>query len=90
MHRRHGAAFDPLGFWPGHLKWDYAYTIGELRPDAVYQQWFDWDVAEASLQLYTPRCPGNRGNFRFRLDSPRIRKKEIACIDRPSSIGEIP
>jgi arabinofuranosyltransferase len=27
------------GFYPGHLKWDYAYSIGELRPDVVAQLW---------------------------------------------------
>jgi len=26
-------------FWPGHLKWDYAYSIGELKPDIVVQLW---------------------------------------------------
>lgn len=27
------------GFWPGHLKWDYAYSIGQLKPDVVMQLW---------------------------------------------------
>jgi len=26
-------------FLPGHLKWDYAYSIGELKPDLVAQLW---------------------------------------------------
>jgi hypothetical protein len=26
-------------FYPGHTKWDYAYSIGELRPDIIHQLW---------------------------------------------------
>jgi hypothetical protein len=32
MHRR--------PFWPGHLKWDYAYALGERRPDVIVQLWW--------------------------------------------------
>ncbi len=28
-----------FGFWPGHLKWDYSYSIGQLQPDVVLQLW---------------------------------------------------
>lgn len=28
-----------FGFWPGHLKWDYEYSIGELKPDVITQVW---------------------------------------------------
>jgi arabinofuranosyltransferase len=28
-----------FGFWPGHLKWDYDYSIGQLKPDLVLQVW---------------------------------------------------
>jgi len=31
----------PIGFYPGHLKWDYAYSIGQLRPDIVAERWKD-------------------------------------------------
>jgi hypothetical protein len=27
------------GFYPGHLKWDLAYSIGQLKPDVVTQFW---------------------------------------------------
>lgn len=33
-------------FHPGHLKWDYAHSIGELEPDAVLQFWGDLAEAE--------------------------------------------
>ena len=29
------------GYYPGHLKWDYRYSIGELKPDVVAQLWGD-------------------------------------------------
>jgi hypothetical protein len=29
-----------VGFYPGHDKWDYAYSIGSLGPDVVAQLWF--------------------------------------------------
>ena len=29
----------PVDFWPGHMKWDYAYSVGELQPDVVMQLW---------------------------------------------------
>jgi len=30
------------GFYPGHLKWDYGYTLGEHKPDIVAQLWDLW------------------------------------------------
>ena len=31
-----------LAFYPGHLKWDYSYSIARLKPDVVVQCWPDW------------------------------------------------
>jgi hypothetical protein len=28
-----------IGFYPGHDKWDYGYSIGQLRPDVVAELW---------------------------------------------------
>ena len=28
-----------LGFYPGHLKWDYDYSIGTLKPDVIVELW---------------------------------------------------
>jgi hypothetical protein len=28
-----------FGFFPGHLKWNYAYSIGHLQPDVVVSLW---------------------------------------------------
>ena len=29
----------PIGFTPGHTKWDYRHSIGRLRPDLIAQVW---------------------------------------------------
>jgi hypothetical protein len=39
-------------FLPGHLKWDYAWSIGELKPDLVAQLWEYPDEARAYLTDY--------------------------------------
>ena len=36
-------------FYPGHLKYDYAWSIGELKPDLVAQLW--WNAEEAAPYL---------------------------------------
>lgn len=43
---------DPQGkmsFTPGHSKWSYAYSIGELRPDLVFQLWAHGEEARPFL-----------------------------------------
>jgi hypothetical protein len=40
-------------FLPGHLKWDYGYSIGVLRPEVVTQLWRHEDQAESYLSDYT-------------------------------------
>ena len=32
-------------FYPGHLKWDYGYSIGQQKPDIVLQVWQGADEA---------------------------------------------
>jgi len=33
----HSPPVDPDVFYPGHTKWDYRYSLGELRPDLIVQ-----------------------------------------------------
>ncbi len=53
-----------LPFYPGHTKWDYAYSVGRLRPDLVQTPWFltvDQGVAgrsELSSLGYEPTLAG--------------------------------
>jgi len=37
--RINSSLFQPGNFRPGHNKWNYAYSIGELQPDIVAQIW---------------------------------------------------
>ena len=37
---------------PGHMKWDYDYSIGQLRPDVVVQLWGDEGSAQEYLEKY--------------------------------------
>jgi hypothetical protein len=38
-------------FWPGHDKWDYAHSIGGLRPDVINQRWLGMDRARDMAAL---------------------------------------
>lgn len=63
-----------LEFRPGHSKWDYAYSIAELKPDVVAQLW-DETTPEASPYLagvYTQVVIDDIPIY-LRNDSPHIR-----------------
>jgi hypothetical protein len=36
---------EPFGMWPGHNKWDFAYSLGRLKPDIITGGWFQFDEA---------------------------------------------
>lgn len=72
-------------FWPGHMKWDYARSIGQLQPDVITQLW-SLPVNPAYLNLLdvppeaAPYLKGRYVRARFgdralllRKDSPAIR-----------------
>ena len=68
-------------FFPGHNKWDYNYSIGELQPDVVFQT-FDRGLEENLHQRimnwgYKKMCPitgtfGSRGYY-YRTNSKQIK-----------------
>ena len=37
-------------FYPGHLKWDYEYSIGQLKPDVVVELWESPQEAKPYLE----------------------------------------
>jgi hypothetical protein len=39
MHRGVMTRRPYLEFFPGHLKWDYAYSLGQLKPDFILSNW---------------------------------------------------
>ncbi len=56
---------------PGHQKWDYAHSIGDLHPDIVVDLWGDGGDAGTYLQEYlTVRVCGL--DLHVRRNSPRI------------------
>lgn len=69
-----GPSHPEIGFWPGHTKWDYDYSLGEGKPDLVAEVWhIGWAQAEKWLQRdYRPvRVRGF--DLYARTGSPRIR-----------------
>ena len=67
---------EDVDFRPGHNKWDYAYSIGELQPDLVVQLWSHAEEAQPFLEEYTLIKVGEYHMY-FKNDSPNIRWEEI-------------
>ncbi len=59
---------------PGHMKWDYAYTFGKLKPDVIVSIWEGTD-AEAAPYLkkdYVQAVIGEKIKVYLLKDSPNI------------------
>ncbi len=82
-----------IGFLPGHDKWDYSYSIGELRPDVVAELWHASDADFRAIESW--------GYIRLapwvfaRADSTRIDRaalQEAACVilaEDPLVLGSV-
>ena len=57
---------------PGHMKWDYDYSIGQLKPDVVVQLWGDSQPAEKYIDQYYTIVEVNDMLFSVLSDSPNI------------------
>lgn len=57
---------------PGHMKWDYDYSIGQLKPDMVVQLWGDKEVAYAYIEQYYTVVEVDELLLSARSDSPHI------------------
>ncbi len=72
----HGNSIAPrpdFYFYPGHMKYDYAHSIGELKPDAIVQFW--------SLEIEPPdQTPG---------PIPFIARPFVEGAYTPSSFGDL-
>ena len=63
-----------VAFYPGHLKWDYDYSIGTLKPDLIVESWtlIEKEIPSAFSPLYTlVRIDGYP--LYLRNDSPHVR-----------------
>jgi hypothetical protein len=76
-----GNIFDLENFRPGHMKWDYDYSIGQLKPDVVVQLWGDTEPAEAYLQRdYVVGGAAGDLAFSLRKDSPNILWERVELV----------
>jgi len=67
---------DDEDFRPGHNKWNYAYSIGELQPDLVVQLWSNPEEADPYLKNYQLIKVGDY-HFYFKTGSENIRWEAI-------------
>ena len=72
MHRPAGAKA-LVAFYPGHLKWDYAYSIGTLKPDVVVQLWEEPETASPFLTRDYSQIRVSGFSMYFRKDSTHIK-----------------
>jgi hypothetical protein len=59
------------GWYAGHLKWDYAYSIGQLQPDVVVDPWLGNIMLPPELSNYELVDLLDRAIY-FRRGSPHI------------------
>jgi hypothetical protein len=50
MRRESSGLHKLIEFRPGHMKWDYGYSIGQLKPDVIVQLWVHVEEARPYLQ----------------------------------------
>jgi hypothetical protein len=75
---------DVEGFRPGHSKWDYAYSIGELQPDVIAQWWEGFDAAQPYLEGKYTRMDFFGIHMYLRNDSPGIRWDQVEIFGVPA------
>lgn len=70
--RINSSLFEPGTFRPGHNKWNYAYSIGELHPDVVAQIWEGTDEEVAPYLVGYDLYEIDGIPYYFLDDSPNI------------------
>jgi hypothetical protein len=78
-----------LAFRPGHTKFDYGYSVGQLRPDVVKQLWSDQHLAKPYLDEHYVKMEVEGAVMWLRRDSPHILWPQVArrAPDRPLAPG---
>ena len=66
-----------VAFRPGHTKFDYDYSVGQLRPDVVAQLWAGKDRVKPYLDEYYQQVEVQGVKLWLRLDSPNILWAEV-------------
>ena len=73
-----------IPFYPGHMKWDYGYSIGRLRPDVVIELWLSPEEAEPFLRADYRRVRMGEFLWWLRKDSPHVLWDRVARASAPS------
>jgi arabinofuranosyltransferase len=60
-------------FYPGHVKWNYDYSIGELLPDVVVEVWGSFEEARPYLDANYMRVRLDGHTLYLRTGSPHVR-----------------
>lgn len=69
-------------FFPGHLKWDYSYSYGELKPDLICHVWHNPSEADPFLKDYEKIYVGEPNEFWYvRKGSPNINWAKLSHPD---------
>jgi hypothetical protein len=66
-----------VAFHPGHMKFDYDYSVGHLRPDVIAQLWADRDRVKPYLDEYYLEVEVEGRKMWLRRDSPNIVWTEV-------------
>lgn len=74
----------PVPFVPGHMKWDYAHSIGLLQPDIVAGLAYNGEEAEPFLVDYT-KIEVLKYPVWLRRQSPNIDWRAVASLEPPAS-----
>ena len=69
-----------VAFYPGHLKWDYAYSIGQLRPDVVVHLWQEPESAKPYLQFDYVQVKIDGFTLYLRDGSPNILWSRVKAL----------
>ena len=69
-----------LAFRPGHIKFDYGYSVGQLRPDVVKQLWTDRHLVTPYLEEHYVEVEVQGSVMWLRRDSPHILWPEVARL----------
>lgn len=71
---------DIAQFRPGHTKWDYGYSIGELQPDVIAQWWEGFDEAQPYLEGRYTRMEFYGIAMYLKDGSPHILWERVASL----------
>jgi hypothetical protein len=69
-------------FYPGHLKYDYRYSIGQLKPDVITQLWREGEEANPYLNPSYRQTVLSGFTLFLRKDSSKILWDRVERLER--------